>query len=136
MTFDTKIAVVLRNDLLVWQKLNVTAFTISGIAGTVPDIVGENYEDASGNVYLPMIRQPILVFEADPAQLRRAYERALQRGVQFSVYTEDLFATPNDVENRAAVKAVASDDLRVVGIAMRDRKKTIEKVLDGLRLHS
>ena len=31
--FDTKIAVVVRQDLAVWQKLNVTAFTISGIAG-------------------------------------------------------------------------------------------------------
>ncbi len=34
--FDTKIAVVLRDDLAVWQKTNVTAFLVSGIAGTVP----------------------------------------------------------------------------------------------------
>jgi hypothetical protein len=37
MQFDTKIAVVLRDDLAVWQKTNVTAFLVSGIAGTVPD---------------------------------------------------------------------------------------------------
>ena len=34
--FDTKIAVVLRDDLAVWQKTNVTAFLVSGIAGTEP----------------------------------------------------------------------------------------------------
>jgi hypothetical protein len=56
--FDTKIAVVLRDDLAVWQKTNVTAFLVSGIAGTTPDIVGEPYRDASGNEYLPMFVQP------------------------------------------------------------------------------
>ena len=40
MTFDTKIAVVLRYDLEVWQKLNVTAFLVSGIAGTVDGLMG------------------------------------------------------------------------------------------------
>ncbi len=133
MTFDTKIAVVLRSDLPTWQKLNVTAFTVSGLAGV--DTMGENYEDESGNIYLPMFKQPVMIFEADAHQIRRAYERALQRGVKFSVFTEDLFATGNDIDNRAAVKAKKSDELMVVGMAMRDKKKTIEKVLDGLSLH-
>ena len=46
MNFDTKIAVVVREDLEVWQKLNVTAFTISGIAGT-QEVMGKEYEDGS-----------------------------------------------------------------------------------------
>jgi hypothetical protein len=133
MTFDTKIAVVLRSDLPVWQKLNVTAFTVSGLAGV--DSLGENYEDGSGNIYLPMFKQPVMVFEVDAGQIRRAYERALQRGVKFSVFTEELFATGNDIDNRAAVKAKKSDELNLVGMAMRDKKKTVEKVLDGLSLH-
>ncbi len=62
MKFDTKIGVVLREDLQTWQKLNVTAFTISGIAGTVDGVIGQNYKDASGNIYSPMIVQPILIF--------------------------------------------------------------------------
>ncbi len=135
MTFDTKIAVVLRNDLPTWQKLNVTAFTIGGIAGTTAGIVGDHYEDASGNLYLPMIVQPILIFEADSKQIRRAYERALARGVAFSLFTEDLFTTGNDIDNRAAVKAHKQEELNIVGMAMRDHKKTIDKVLDGLSLH-
>jgi hypothetical protein len=36
--FDTKLVVVLRDDLAVWQT-NVTAFLVSGIAGTVPGVV-------------------------------------------------------------------------------------------------
>ena len=43
MQFDTKLVVVLRDDLAVWQKANVTAFLVSGIAGTDPATVGEPY---------------------------------------------------------------------------------------------
>ena len=64
MKFDTKIAVALREDVPTWQKLNMTAFMVSGIAGSDPSTVGEDYADASGNTYLPMFRQPVLVFSA------------------------------------------------------------------------
>src|SRR5688572_16109474 len=136
MTFDTKVAVVVRNDLPVWQKLNVTAFTISGIAGTDAALMGEPYEDGAGNVYLPMIRQPILVFEASAEQIRRVYERAMKREVRFTIYTEDLFATGNDIDNRAAVKAVGAEALNIVGMAMHDRKKTIDRVLERSEEHT
>ena len=43
MVFDSKIALILRQDLTTWQKLNVTAFTISGIAASVDDVTGEPY---------------------------------------------------------------------------------------------
>jgi hypothetical protein len=135
MTFDTKIAVVLRNDLQVWQKLNVTAFTVSGIAGTVPDVMGEKYEDASGNRYLPMFKQPVMVFEASAEQIQKAYQRALKAEVPFTVFTEDLFATGNDMDNRAAVIAKRSDELQLVGLALRERKKLVDKILDGIKLH-
>jgi hypothetical protein len=134
MNFDTKIAVVVRQDLLTWQKLNVTAFTISGIAG-LPDVLGENYVDGSGTTYLPMIKQPITIFGADHQQIRSVYEQALSREVQFSIYTEELFATPHDEANRAAVRAFQSDGLKLVGMALRGRKKVMDKILKGLSLH-
>ena len=135
MQFETKIAVVLRDDLAVWQKTNVTAFLTSGIAGTDPTVVGPPYRDASGNEYLPMFVQPVLVYEADAAALRRAYERAMDRGVTPAVYTADLFATSHDEANRAAVAGVSADDLDLVGIAFRAERKTVDKVVDRLRFH-
>jgi hypothetical protein len=80
--FDTKIAVVLDHELAVWQKANVTAFLVSGIAATDPEVVGDHYIDASGNRYRPMLRQPVMVYAVDAAGLRRAYERAMARGVE------------------------------------------------------
>jgi len=43
--FDTKIAIIIREDLATWQKLNVTAFLMSGITGANPGIVGKTYQD-------------------------------------------------------------------------------------------
>ena len=135
MQFDSKIAVVLLDDLEVWQKTNVTAFLVSGIAGTVPGVVGEPYRDASGNEYLPMFVQPVLVYAGDRDALRRAYERTMSRGVTPAVYTRDLFETNHDDANRAAVAVVAADDLDLVGIAFRAERKTVDKIVDRLRFH-
>jgi hypothetical protein len=133
--FGTKIAVVLRDDLAVWQKTNVTAFLVSGIAATTPGVVGEPYRDGSGNEYLPMFVQPVLTYVADVAGLRRAYARAMERGVTPAIYTAELFATGHDEANRAVVAAVPAEELDLVGIAMRADRKLVDKIVDRLRFH-
>ena len=136
MQFDTKIVIVLDDQLAGWQKANVTAFLISGIAATDPALVGEPYIDGSGNRYLPMCRQPIMVYAADSAGLRRAYERAMAREVErLAVFTHDLFTTPHDLANRAAVASVPAAHLNLAGIALHAERKTVDKVLDKLRPH-
>jgi hypothetical protein len=77
----------------------------------------------------------VLVYGADGAALRRAYGRALDRGVRLAVYTADLFATTHDEANRAAVAAIAADELELAGIALHAERKTADKVLDRLRPH-
>jgi hypothetical protein len=137
MRLDTKIAIVLDQQLAVWQKANVTAFLVSGIAATDPALVGEPYTDASGNRYLPMCRQPIMIYAADTQGLRRAYERAMARNVErLAIFTHDLFATPHDRANRAAVAAVPADELSLAGIALHANRKTVDKILDKLRPHT
>lgn len=134
-TFDTKLVVVLRDDLPTWQKVNAAVFLVSGIAASDPDTVGKPYEDASGNRYLPMFRQPALVLEATAAELKRTFDRAVQRSVDFALFTDELFTTPHDAANRAAVRAVAREDLSLVGIAFRAERRVADKVIKGLRLH-
>jgi hypothetical protein len=136
MRFDTKIAVIIRADLPVWQKLNVTAFTVSGIAASEPGVVGLPYEDGSGNRYLPMFGQPVLVFSANATEIQAAYDRLMALGVRAAIFTEELFATGNDVDNRAAVKAKPREALRLVGLAFRAARKHADKVLGGLTLHA
>ncbi len=101
----------------------------------MPGVVGEPYRDASGNSYLPMFVQPVLVYEADGAGLRRAFERARAREAELAIYTYDLFETNHDEANRAAVARVPVDELDLVGIALRAERRTVDKVVDRLRLH-
>jgi hypothetical protein len=135
MRFDTKIAVALREDLPVWQKLNVTAFTVSGLAAIRPELVGAPYEDGSGNLYLPMFRQPVLVFEGSKQNLTTAHGRALSRSLPTAVFTAELFGTGNDGDNRAAVRAVPADQLDLVGMAVYGARGAVDKVLKGARMH-
>jgi hypothetical protein len=127
VVWNTKIAIVLRDDLETWQKLNVTAFTVSGIAATVENVVGEPYVDGSGHTYLPMFQQPTVVFTATAEELTRVYERALSRGIPMAIYPQDLFTTNNDRDNRAAIRNVTSDKLRLAGLALREDRKLVDK---------
>ncbi|MGW2443838.1 DUF2000 family protein [Streptomyces sp. NPDC001675] len=133
--FDTKIAVLLREDLAPWQRLNVTAFLVSGLGSQVPEVIGEPYEDADGVSYLPMFRQPVLVFEGAKETLTAAHARALSRALPRSVFTSDLFVTGNDRDNRAAVRAVGTAGLDLVGLAVYGPRNGVDKVLKGARMH-
>ncbi|GGU64761.1 hypothetical protein GCM10010211_32310 [Streptomyces albospinus] len=133
--FDTKIAVLLREDLAPWQRLNVTAFLVSGLGTELPEVIGEPYADADGTAYLPMFRQPVLAFEGTKETLTAAHGRALSRSLPRSVFTSDLFATGNDHDNRAAVRAVPKDQLDLVGLAVHGPRNAVDRVLKGARMH-
>jgi hypothetical protein len=133
--FPTKIVVVLRDDLEAWQRVNATAFMVSGIAARMPETIGEPYEDGSNNQYYPMFREPVYVYEASAARLRRAFDRAKSRNVTVSLFTDELFSTPTDTANRTAVKAVAEPDLSLVGMAFWTDRKVADKIVDGLEFH-
>ncbi|HLM65628.1 MAG TPA: DUF2000 domain-containing protein [Acidimicrobiales bacterium] len=135
MHADHKLAVAVRTDLAVWQKLNVTAFVVSGLGATDPDLVGEPYVDADTQRYLPMFVRPVSVYGGDGAALTRAFTRARGRGLAVAVYTDDLFATGNDVDNRAAVAKVATADLSLAGFAVAGPRRDVDKALDKLRFH-
>ena len=128
--FQTKAAVAVRDDLAPWQRLNVTAFLVSGLVGAAgPEAIGEPYEDAEGARYLPLLVQPLLVFEASCEQLRRARQRAENRGVALAIYTAEMFTTGNDQENRAAVRAVKTEQLDLVGVGLRADRRDADAVL-------
>ena len=88
--FDTKISVVVREDLATWQKLNVVAFLVSGVVGAKPGLVGEPYEDAAGNIYNPLMIQPMIILGADRDTLKTIYGRAMERRVRLSLYIEEM----------------------------------------------
>ena len=134
--FDTKLAVVVRDDLAAWQRLNVCAFLISGVVAAAGETaIGEDYLDGDGNRYLPLLVQPVVVLEAGATKLRTVRDRAQRREVPIALYTAEMFATGDDSANRAAVRAVATADLDIVGIALRAPHRDADAVLRGLDRH-
>jgi hypothetical protein len=75
------------------------------------------------------------VLEGSKEFMSTAHERALKRGIEHSVFTQDLFATGNDRDNRAAVRAVPTGQLDLVGIALYGSKNAVDKILKGARMH-
>lgn len=133
--FDTKIAIVVRDDLASWQKLNVTAFLMSGITGAAPDILGAPYRDADDNTYHSLCVQPIIVLSADQATLKSIHRRALERKAAHGLYIEEMFSTGHDAANRAVFAQHGPDSAKVVGIALREEKKIVDKITKGARMH-
>lgn len=134
--FDTKIAIVLRNNLASWQTLNVTAFLMSGVTGQSPDIIGEAYKDKAGNLYNALSVQPIIVLSADDATISAVHRRTLERGVPASVFIEEMFATGHDAANRAVFAEFSPEDAKVIGIAIRADKKIVDKITKGAKMHA
>lgn len=134
--FDTKIAIVVREDLPAWQKLNVTAFLMSGIVGANPGIIGEPYKDIANNQHLSLSIQPVIVLAADAPTLVEIRRRALERKVATAIYIEEMFATGHDAANRAVFAEHGPDEPNVVGVALRAEKKVTDKITKGARMHS
>lgn len=134
MNFVNKIVVIIRDDLLVWQQLNVTAFLMSGIGGT-QNIIGEPYVDGDGVAYLPMSQQPIIIYSASKQELKEILEKSLTKEVKTAIYTEEIFNTYNDTDNRAKVSEYKTDELNLVGIGMIGKKNHIDRLTKELKLH-
>ncbi|MFU1793179.1 DUF2000 family protein [Paenibacillus azoreducens] len=134
MEFDTKIKIVLRDDLEMWQKLNVTAFLMSGIAGT-QNIIGQPYLDKDSAQYLPMSQQPIVIYSSTGGLMNELLQKALTKDVVITIYTKELFNTYNDKDNRAVVAKFKTDELNLVGIGLRGKKNQVDRLLKGFDLH-
>ncbi len=133
--FDTKVAIAVLDDLPVWQKLNVTAFLATGIAGAAPEAMGEPYEDAAGRLHARLLGQPMLIFVGGTEALLRAWRVAIERELTLAVYVRAMFATGHDAANRAVFRAEQADAPDLVGVALRGATKDVDRATKGLALH-
>ena len=87
------------------------------------------YEDADGHTYHPLLIQPVIVLGAERGRhRRRSISARMTHGVRFSLYIEDMFATGHDAANREAVRRRTPADMNVVGLALREDKKLVDKI--------
>lgn len=133
--FDTKVAIIIRNDLPAWQRMNVVAFLATGIAFAAPEVMGEAYVDANGHSYGKMFGQPILIFEAELAGLQAAHQVGLARDITVLPYVFAMFSTGHDEANRKVFAEEDPANMNLVGLALRGPKKAIDKAVKGMSLH-
>ncbi len=133
--FDTKIAIVLRDDLAPWQALNVTAFLSGGLVGETTDLIGAAYVDKSNNRYNGLIRQPIMILTCDAATIAKVHRRILTRELTSSIYIEEMFKTGHDEANRAVFNEFDPQNANVVGIGVYAERKLVDKVTKGAKMH-
>ncbi|KQT27626.1 hypothetical protein ASG22_20255 [Chryseobacterium sp. Leaf405] len=137
MAYDNKIAIVIKDELEVWQKLNVASFLASSVAIKFPDTHGEPFINGSNSTYLPFIKHPILIFKANnDTEMKRAFSRAKERELHIGIYTAELFATKNEEENLIQIANFTDENQNLVGIIMYGDAKKVSKALDGLKFHS
>jgi hypothetical protein len=103
MIYETKMVLVLRRALAPWQLANVAAFLAGGLAATEAHLKGEAYIGAS------------------------------RRELRPAIYIEEMFATTNDADNRAASAAAPVDALNLVGMGVHGSRKIIDKITNGLK---
>ncbi len=136
MEIENKIAIVLKNDLLNWQKLNVASFLASSVAIKFPETHGKEFVNASKSEYLPFIKQPILIYKAeDQAQINSAFSRAKQRELNMGIFTNTLFSTKNEEENHIEIGKLTDEDQTLVGIIIYGENRKVNKALKGLKFH-
>jgi hypothetical protein len=133
---ENKIAIVLRDDLKNWQKLNVTAFLASAVAIEFPELHGRHLVTASGSKYLPFMKQPVLVYKADNLeQMKRAFNRAKERELSIGIYSLPLFDTMTEEDNLNETASKTDDEQDLVGLTIYGENKKVNKALDGLKFH-
>lgn len=134
--YDKKVAVVIKDDLLPWQKLNVVAFLAGSIAIKFPETHGEEFVTADNVHFLPFSKHPVLVYKADTTEkIQRAFQRARDRELAVGIYTEPLFATKSGEENVVEIAKHSVAELDLVGIIVYGENKKVDKALDGLKFH-
>ena len=132
--FENKIVIVLLQGLLPWQELNVTAFLASAIAGRFPETMGKDFVDASNVNYLGIFRQPVMTFQTSKEELKSLYKKARERELKIGIYTKNIFETQGD-QNLEAVASVKEEDQDIVGLVFYGKRNSVDKVMNGQKLH-
>lgn len=78
--YDKKVAIVIKEGLLPWQKLNVVSFLAGSIAIQFSETHGEDFITADNIRFLPFIKHPTLIYKAENSEkMQRAFRRSRDR---------------------------------------------------------
>src|SRR3546814_11445600 len=112
-----------RTDTLCPYTTLFRSVLATGIASAALEAMGKPYIDSNGHHYASMLGQPILVFESDLDGLQAAHREGIKRELAMVPYIHGMFSTGHDEANRQVFLADDANNLELVGLALRGRKK-------------
>ena len=98
-------------------------------------LIGEAYKDRSRIYNSTLNREPVVISAVDAILLKLIHKRAEGRSVEFSIYIKDMFVAGYDQANCETVASYDTDALPLVGLALREERKTVDKVTTGFEFH-
>jgi hypothetical protein len=131
MQGDSRIVVVLRDDLAPWQRTNIAAFLIGGVA-TEPDLIVRPYADMVGRSYLPILRHPVAIFEGTAADITRTHGRASSRVLRYSIFSDAIFSNGKDEVRTGTVSAIRPAEAPLLGLAFHADGRIADEITSGL----
>lgn len=76
-----------------------------------------------------------MILSADGETLREVLKKAKARDMAVSIYTEELFTTYNDIDNRAEIAKHKTEELNLVGICICGMKNPLDRITKGIAMH-
>ncbi|KOV67881.1 DUF2000 domain-containing protein [Streptomyces sp. MMG1121] len=126
---QTKVALVLREDLPTAHAANTSAVLALSLGGRIGDSVGRDGEDASGGVHPGLNTHPIPVLTASAQELHLLLERArTTEGVQFVSLTETARRARDYEDYLTDLKATGAEELEYLGVIVHGPRSSVSRL--------
>ncbi|MFD5076487.1 DUF2000 domain-containing protein [Streptomyces sp. NPDC058371] len=135
MTKQTKVTLVLRDDLPVSHAVNASAVLALSLGGRLGSSLGHDGEDASGGVHAGLNTHPIPVLSASEAELRTLLERVgAADEVQLVALNETARQARDYDTYLAELKTTPANTLEYLGVIVHGPRNKVSKLTRHLPL--
>lgn len=132
---QTKVALVLRDDLPVSHAVNASAVLALSLGGRIGASLGRDGEDASGGIHPGLNTHPIPVLSASEVELKTLLERAAAAdGVQLVSLNETARRSRDYEDYLAELKATSTESLEYLGVIIHGPRNKVSKLTRQLPL--
>ncbi|MFD7137160.1 DUF2000 domain-containing protein [Streptomyces sp. NPDC059894] len=132
---QTKVALVLRDDLPPAHAANTSAVLALSLGGRIGDSVGRDGEDASGGVHPGLNTHPIPVLTASAQELTTLLERARAADeVRLVALTETARRARDYEDYLTDLKATGAEELEYLGVIVHGPRNKVSKLTRHLSL--
>ena len=135
MDLDRKTAIVVADDLPVGLAVNAASVLSVTLGVRIPNLVGDDVEDADGRLHPGVVSAPLPVLQADGPTIARIVDAASADEQVFAAPFSSLAQSCRTYDEYIQLmNATATSGLRTVAVALVGPKKRVDKLVGALPL--